>query len=63
MNSRFLSFQVLIYWMDFSVGYGNEKRTASDEAVPLCGIVEDYRTIVEDFKRVMEFVEWLLEES
>ena len=63
MNSRFLSFQVLIYWMDFSVGYGNEKRAASSEAVPLCGIVEDYRTFVEDFKRVMEFVEWLLEES
>lgn len=63
MNSRFLSFQVLIYWMDFSVGYGNEKRAASSEAVPLREIVEDYRTFVEDFKRVMEFVEWLLEES
>ena len=25
----------------------------------MCGIVEDYRTFVEDFKRVMEFVEWL----
>ena len=47
----------------FSVGYGNEKRTASDEAVPLCGIVEDYRTFIEDFKRVLEFVEWLEEES
>ena len=45
--------------MDFSVGYGNEKRAASSEAVPLCGIVEYYRTFVEDFKRVMEFVEWL----
>lgn len=43
----------------FSVGYGNEKRTASDEVVPLCGIVEDYRTFIEDFKRVLEFVEWL----
>ena len=63
MNSRFLSFQVLIYWMDFSVGYGNEKRTVSSEAVPLREIVEDYRTFVEDFKRVMEFVEWLLEGS
>ena len=47
----------------FSVGYGNEKRTASDEVVPLCGIVEDYRTFVEDFKRVLEFVEWLEEEG
>lgn len=63
MNSRFLSFRVLIYWMDFSVGYGNEKRAASSEAVPLREIVEDYRTFVEDFKRIMEFVEWLLEES
>ena len=29
----------------------------------LCGIVEDYRTFVEDFKRVLEFVEWLEEED
>ncbi len=25
----------------------------------MCGIVEYYRTFVEDFKRVLEFVEWL----
>lgn len=25
----------------------------------VCGIVEDYRTFIEDFKRVLEFVEWL----
>ena len=25
----------------------------------VCGIVEDYRTFAEDFKRVLEFVEWL----
>lgn len=43
----------------FSVGYGNEKRTASDDVVPLCGIVGDYRTFIEDFKRELEFVEWL----
>ena len=49
--------------MDFQWGYGNEKRAASDEVVTLCGIVEDYRTFVEDFKRVLEFVEWLEEES
>ena len=29
----------------------------------VCGIVEDYRTFVEDFKRVLEFVEWLEEEG
>ena len=29
----------------------------------MCGIVEDYRTFVEDFKRVLEFVEWLEEED
>ena len=43
----------------FSAGYENEIRTASNEAVPLCGIVEDYRTFAEDFKRVLESVEWL----
>ena len=41
------------------MNYGNEKRTASDGTVPLCGIVEDSRTFLEDFKRVLEFVEWL----
>lgn len=63
MDSRFCGF---LFWggLDgFSMGYGNEKRTASDEFVPLCGIVEDYRTFIEDFKRVLEFVEWLEEES
>ena len=25
----------------------------------MCGIVEDYRTFIEDFKRELEFVEWL----
>ena len=44
-------------WVGPSVG--NRKRTASNETVPLCGIVEDYRTFAEDFKRVLEFVEWL----
>lgn len=36
-----------------------EKRTASDDVVPLCGIVGDYRIFIEDFKRELEFVEWL----
>jgi len=47
----------------FSVGYGNKKRTASNKTVPLCGIVEDYRTFVGDFRRVLEFVEWLEDED
>lgn len=50
-----------VFWgLDgFSVGYKNGKRTASDDVVPLCGIVGDYRTFIEDFKRELEFVEWL----
>ena len=50
---------VSVYWMDFQRVMEKEKSAASEEAAPLCGIVEDYRTFVEDFKRVMEFVEWL----
>lgn len=45
--------------MDFQWVIRMEKRTASDDVVPLCGIVEDYRTFIEDFKRELEFVEWL----
>ena len=43
----------------FSVGYKNGKKDTSDDVVPLCGIVGDYRTFIEDFKRELEFVEWL----
>lgn len=49
----------MIYWMDFQWVIRMEKRTASDDVVPLCGIVGDYRTFIEDFKRELEFVEWL----
>lgn len=59
MDSIFCDFRFLGGLDGFSVGYGNEKRATSSEAVPLCGIVEDYRTFIEDFKRVLEFVEWL----
>lgn len=45
--------------MDFQWVIRMEKRTASDDVVPLCGIVVDYRTFIEDFKRELEFVEWL----
>lgn len=45
--------------MDFQWVIRMEKRTASDDVVPLCGIVGDYRTFIEDFKRELEFVEWL----
>ena len=37
-------------------------RNQSIERRCVCGIVEDYRTFIEDFKRVLEFVEWLEEE-
>lgn len=45
--------------MDFQWVIRMEKRTASDDVVPLCVIVGDYRTFIEDFKRELEFVEWL----
>lgn len=45
--------------MDFQWVIRMEKRTASDDVVPLCGIVGDCRTFIEDFKRELEFVEWL----
>ena len=45
--------------MDFQWVIRMEKRTASDDVVPLCRIVGDYRTFIEDFKRELEFVEWL----
>ena len=45
--------------MDFQWVIRMEKRTASDDVVPLCGIVGDYRTFIEDFKRELELVEWL----
>ncbi len=45
--------------MDFQWVIRMEKRTASDDVVPLCGIVGDHPTFIEDFKRELEFVEWL----
>lgn len=45
--------------MDFQWVIRMEKRTASDDVVPLCGIVGDYRTFIEDFKGELKFVEWL----
>ncbi len=41
------------------MSYGETKRTASAEAVPLCGIVPSYRTLLEDFGQFVEFIEWL----
>ena len=40
--------------------YGNEKGATSTEVVPLCGIFDNYRTIIEDICNVWEFVEWYL---
>ena len=45
------------------MSYGNIKGQPRNEVVLLCGIVEDYRTFVDDFKSVVEFVEWLEEEN
>ncbi len=59
MDSIFCDFRFLGDWMDFQWVIRMEKRTASDDVVPLCGIVGDYRTFIEDFKRELEFVEWL----
>ena len=38
-----------------------EKGTSSDEDVPLCPIVTDYRTFIDDLYKVLEFVEWYKE--
>ena len=59
MDSIFCDFRFFGDWMDFQWVIRMEKRTASDDVVPLCGIVGDYRTFIEDFKRELEFVEWL----
>lgn len=59
MDSIFCDFRFLGDWMDFQWVIRMEKRTASDDVVPLCGIVGEYRTFIEDFKRELEFVEWL----
>lgn len=59
MDSIFCDFRFLGDWMDFQWVIRMEKRTASDDVVPLCGIVGDYRTFIEDFKRELEFMEWL----
>ena len=52
----------LTYWIDrYSISYGKEKGTSSDEDVPLCPIVTNYRTFVDDMYKVLEFAEWVKE--
>ena len=46
-----------IYWMDFQWVMGMKKGQSRMKLFPLYGIVEDYRAFIEDFKRVLEFVE------
>ena len=45
----------------YSISYGKEKGTSSDEDVPLCGWVTDLRTFYEDYLKCIEFCEWLKE--
>ena len=45
----------------YSISYGKEKGTSSDEDVPLCGLVTNLRTFMEDYRKVVEFYEWLKE--
>ncbi len=44
---------------DFSMSYGKEKAASSVEEAASCGIVPNYRTLLEDFAQFVEFVEWL----
>ena len=45
----------------YSISYGKEKGTSSDEDVPLCPIVTNYRTFIDDMYKVLEFAEWVKE--
>ena len=47
----------------YSISYGKEKGTSSDEDVPLCGWVTDLRTFYEDYLKCIEFCEWLKEKA
>ena len=44
----------------YSMSYG-KKGTSSDEDVPLCGLVTDYRTFYEEYMKCVEFYNWLKE--
>ncbi len=46
-----------------SISYEKRKGTSSDEDVPLCAIVTDYRTFIDDLYKVLEFVEWVNEKT
>ena len=43
------------------MSYGHKKGTSSDEDVPLCPIVTNYRTFIDDMYKVLEFAEWVKE--
>ncbi len=45
----------------YSMSYGNKKGTSSNEDVPLCGLVTDYRTFYEEYMKCVEFYNWLKE--
>ena len=39
--------------------YSHKKRAVLRTALFLCHIVPDYRTFVEDYLKIVEFIEWL----
>ena len=41
-----------------SGAYENKKGLPLSEAVPLCGFVTNYLTFIEDFQKVLDFIEW-----
>ena len=41
------------------MSYRNRKGTSSNEDVPLCGLITDYRTFYEGYLKCVEFYNWL----
>ena len=42
----------------FSVSYGDIKKTVSEETVSSCDILDNYRTIVEEYCKVADVLRW-----
>ena len=43
------------YFAKLALFCAQKKETSSFEDVPLCGILEEYRTFVEDFRKAADF--------
>ena len=39
----------------------NKKASTNSEGFSVCHIVPDYRTFIEDYLKIVEFIEWLKE--